>query len=225
LITNTVKDYYDQVGQNYTRIRLKSGYLRLISDKERQFVLDRVPQGAKVLEIGPGSGFFTERLVQKASSVLAVDISDVMLETLQKRLNAENLTVVCGDITKLHNIPDFGNYDSVVCMRVLPHIENVENSIELIKNALNIKGNAIFDLWNDRSYLMVARRLRRSPSPVYTKYCTFDRMRQMISEKRLHIQDSWGWGYPWIGRLSLDFIGYKLLPQYAYSILFNTRRS
>lgn len=155
---------------------------------------------------------------------MAVDISETMLEALQKAVPAENLSVVRLELEQLHKVPDFGDYDSVVCMRVLPHIQNVQAGLMSMREALRREGNAIFDLWNDRSFMMLARRLLRRPSHVFTNYSSVDHMKKLIAAAGLKVDDSWGWGYPRLGSLSLDHVGYRIAPQYAYSVVFNARR-
>lgn len=59
-----------------------------------------------VLEIGPGTGNLTERLLQKAGHVLAIELDRRMLEVLRERFaEAPNLTLVHGDILEA-NLPE-----------------------------------------------------------------------------------------------------------------------
>jgi 2-polyprenyl-3-methyl-5-hydroxy-6-metoxy-1,4-benzoquinol methylase len=155
---------------------------------------------------------------------MAVDISETMLAALQKAIQAENLSVMRLELEQLHKVPDFGNYDSVVCMRVLPHVQDVQSGLTCIKGALRREGNAIFDLWNDRSFMMLARKMLRRPSHVFTNYISVDQMEKLIGTIGFGVEDSWGWGYPRLGHLSLDDIGYRIAPRYAYSVLFNVRQ-
>lgn len=223
-VVDDVRAYYDQLGEAYNYKRTRSARLLRGSELERKFVLSHVYSGTKVLEIGPGPGFFTEYLVRKARSVMAVDISPTMLEAIQKRVKASNLNTALLDIGQLHNVQGFGNYDCVVCMRVLPHVEDVVSSLTQIRGALRQGGNAVFDLWNDRSVIYRARRLLKRPSSVFTKYYSIDRMTEMVAKAGFRILDTWGWGYPWFGPVSMEHIGYKVAPRHASSMLFNCLR-
>lgn len=51
-----------------------------------------------VLEIGPGPGTLTQKLVERAKHVTAVEFDDVLAKDLPMRVPAENLTVVNQDI-------------------------------------------------------------------------------------------------------------------------------
>lgn len=222
--SHRVRDYYDQIGERYETQRSKSAYQRWVSDQELRFVLSRIADGADVLEIGPGSGFFTERLVKKANSVVAIDISDEMLKALRKRIPARNLNVAQIGIERLYDVPNFGHFDYVVCMRVLPHVEDVGSALQLIQKAIRNDGAALFDLWNAKSFPMRIRKLLRRPSPVFTQYFSLAHMINMIGNAGFDITNSWGWGYPRISSFTLDRVGFKLAPQFAYSNLFYVRR-
>lgn len=52
----------------------------------------------EVLEIGPGPGALTQQLVQRARHVTAVEFDPRLATTLPKRVPAQNLTVIHGDI-------------------------------------------------------------------------------------------------------------------------------
>jgi 16S rRNA (adenine1518-N6/adenine1519-N6)-dimethyltransferase len=51
-----------------------------------------------VLEIGPGPGALTRKLVDKVSKVVAVEFDEILAQTLPGKINADNLEVVSHDI-------------------------------------------------------------------------------------------------------------------------------
>ena len=51
-----------------------------------------------VIEVGPGLGTLTELLLQKAKKVIAVEKDGVLAGDLERKLPAENLEVIAGDI-------------------------------------------------------------------------------------------------------------------------------
>lgn len=53
-----------------------------------------------VLEIGPGLGTLTERLIPRARQVVAVELDDRLAAQLPKRINSPKLKVVHGDILR-----------------------------------------------------------------------------------------------------------------------------
>lgn len=51
-----------------------------------------LPGLGEVLELGCGTGYFTETIVQKADHLFATDLSDELLESAAKRINNNNVT-------------------------------------------------------------------------------------------------------------------------------------
>ena len=65
-----------------------------------------------VLEIGPGLGFVTERLVRLAKKVVAVELDEDMVDEI-KKIEADNLEIVHKDILKT-DISEYGENIKVV---------------------------------------------------------------------------------------------------------------
>lgn len=58
-----------------------------------------------VIEVGPGEGILTEKLLEKARRVIAIEIDQRLAEKLEKRFqNKENFKLIDGDILKI-NLP------------------------------------------------------------------------------------------------------------------------
>jgi len=72
-----------------------------------------------VLEIGPGTGNMTVKLLQKVKSVIAVEVDPRMVAELQKRIQgsdkASNLQIILGDVLKV-DLPYFD-----VCVANIPY--------------------------------------------------------------------------------------------------------
>lgn len=73
----------------------------LISEKVREQIIEagEISTDDTVLEIGPGRGFLTERLVEKAGKVIAVEKDDVLAPELQKLFPESD--IIHGDIRDL----------------------------------------------------------------------------------------------------------------------------
>ncbi|MFN3302054.1 MAG: 16S rRNA (adenine(1518)-N(6)/adenine(1519)-N(6))-dimethyltransferase RsmA, partial [Patescibacteria group bacterium] len=57
-----------------------------------------------VLEIGPGFGYLTEKLAQKAKKVIAVELDKRLFNYLKKKFaNQKNIKIIQGDILKIEN--------------------------------------------------------------------------------------------------------------------------
>ena len=92
------------------------------------------------LEIGCGTGKNTVRLLEKAATVTAVDLSEEMLAKAKQKLNSSNVTFIQADITKPW---DFVNkqYDLVGFSLVLEHIELLQPVLEKAAAALKVGGH------------------------------------------------------------------------------------
>jgi len=216
-----VAEYYDRQSEKYIDdVRDKSAYRREISRRELAFVLKHLKPGAKVLEIGSGPGFFTRELVKHADSVFATDISEEMVNALKENVPASNMSAMPLNIYDLDKVPDYGNYDAVVCMRVLCHVDDVPLALSKIRGAIHAQGNATFDLLNSFSYVYFGQKLKGG-SLKHTQYYRVQTMHKMIKQAGFEVVDSFGRGYPYIGGWTLDKIGYQLFPNFAFGVGFN----
>ena len=70
-------------------------------------VVDRIIEAGEiskndnVLEIGPGQGFLTRELIQKAGKVLAIDKHEALAEVCRTELKSDNLEILTGDVLKM----------------------------------------------------------------------------------------------------------------------------
>lgn len=106
----------------------------------------------RVLEIGPGTGRHTLRLLQQGNKVLGIDVSTGMLEKAKLRLQAHGywddskITLIHGDVTQIpsQRILDHGKWDAAVCALVVEHISDLPVFFEKI--AQSLKSRAPFYL-------------------------------------------------------------------------------
>jgi len=80
----------------------------LISDEVLSFMASHGK--GKVLEIGPGLGFLTEKLSKNCDKVIAVEKDKNLVNVLQKEYNFDNVEIVCEDFLKFEE----KNFDTVV---------------------------------------------------------------------------------------------------------------
>ncbi len=82
-----------------TKKRLGQNFL--ISKEVIDFITEDVNKDDIILEIGAGVGFVTEKLIEKAKKVTAVELDDEAVEYLAKRFSlATNFTLIHNDILK-----------------------------------------------------------------------------------------------------------------------------
>ncbi len=75
-------------GQNFLR---DAGAVRRIADAVKP------APGEVVLEIGPGEGALTDRLVELAYPLILIEIDPLLIEKLRRRYESENVEVISGD--------------------------------------------------------------------------------------------------------------------------------
>ena len=122
--------------------------------------------GLKVLEIGCGTGFFTELFVQSGCHILAVDISADLLTLAQKR-NIPSSSVTFMQMPFEH-IPDLESFDAVIGSSILHHLD-IHQACAKILALLKPGGKIAFaepNLFNPQVYL--ERRFSHWPVFSYT---------------------------------------------------------
>jgi ubiquinone/menaquinone biosynthesis C-methylase UbiE len=89
------------------------------------------------LEIGCGTGKNTEWLVSIADNILAIDLSEEMLEKAKQKITAKNVKFVQGDINQKWVFTENKKYDLAIFSLVLEHIENLDDIFEKLYEVLN----------------------------------------------------------------------------------------
>ena len=97
-------------------------------------------RGQKVLELGCGTGYFTQSLAATGAQITAIDISAELLEVARRGCNYTNVTF---DIQNAYALtyPD-ETFDSIVGSSVLHHLE-INPALREIHRVLK-KGGAIY---------------------------------------------------------------------------------
>jgi SAM-dependent methyltransferase len=107
----------------------------------------------KVLEAGSGAGRFTEVLLKYGAVVNSFDYSNAVEANANNNGHHENLVLVQADIRKIP-FPKM-SYDYVVCLGVLQHTPNPEESIKYLWEMVRPGGALVVDhyLWKWRNIL------------------------------------------------------------------------
>jgi ubiquinone/menaquinone biosynthesis C-methylase UbiE len=122
------------VGNNEDRFQTKLHQMRY------DFVLDRLPAGAKVLEIGTGEGIFTKQVLPKCESYIGVEFDPAACEEARRQAGPA-AEIIVGDA---RNLP-FGDnqFSFIVCLEVLEHLGDYQAGVRNIQRCLNTSGIAI----------------------------------------------------------------------------------
>jgi len=103
--------------------------------------LGQLAFGKKVLELGCGTGIFTEKLSKTGATITALDISPDLLNLAKKRIIAENISFVLGDLENLEFADN--SFDAIVGVSILHHV-NLNTALKEIKRVLKNGGKVIF---------------------------------------------------------------------------------
>jgi SAM-dependent methyltransferase len=98
-------------------------------------------RGMTVLELGCGTGYFTQELVRSGADVVAIDVSPELLEIARTNCSAPNVQYQIGNAYALSY--DDAVFDSVVGSSVLYHLE-IEKALRDVYRVLKPGGTIFF---------------------------------------------------------------------------------
>jgi SAM-dependent methyltransferase len=127
--------------------------LTLTEDRLRRCFLGDLGQidGKLLLEAGSGAGRFTEVLLKHGAILHSFDFSTAVEANALNNGASERLTLVQGDI---RHIPfERGRYDYVVCLGVLQHTPNPEESIRSLWQMVKPGGRLVIDHYRPTFWL------------------------------------------------------------------------
>lgn len=109
--------------------------------------------GLVVLEAGSGAGRFTEILLSHGATVDSFDYSDAVMANASNNGTHPNLCLAQADIRKIP-FPK-ARYDLVICLGVIQHTPNPEESITSLWSHVRPGGRLVFDHYRKkvRNYL------------------------------------------------------------------------
>ncbi|MDQ3037990.1 MAG: class I SAM-dependent methyltransferase [Myxococcota bacterium] len=143
--------YYDDFSRDYDTGR-DAGYHALVDRLESDIVLEHAA-GARVLEVGCGTGLVLERIAPFAAHAVGVDLSAGMIA----KAHARGLDVVRGSATALPFAD--ASFDVVYSFKVLAHVPAIERALAEIARVTKPGGHMLLEFYNPWSMRYVARRL------------------------------------------------------------------
>lgn len=146
-----VRRYYDDFSASYDESR-RSGYHRLLDDLAVELATPYA-RGARVLELGCGTGAILTRLAQVAEQAVGIDLS----EKMAVKARARGLEVHVGDIRALP-FPD-DEFELTCSFRVLPHVHPIEEALREALRVTSPGGHLLLELYNPWSLRYLAKKL------------------------------------------------------------------
>jgi ubiquinone/menaquinone biosynthesis C-methylase UbiE len=172
--------YYDEFSDWYERER-GHGYHALIDDLEVA-VAEPYARGARVLEVGCGTGLILSRLAERAHSAVGIDLSRGMLA----RARARGLDVAQALATELP-FPD-ASFDLVCSFKVLAHVPNIHQAMREMARVTAPGGHVVAEFYNPYSLRYLAKRFggpgaisaKTREDAVYTRFDSARAIRQLL---------------------------------------------
>ena len=133
------KNYFDRVAQDWDEMREN-----FFSDEVREKALSTaaVQKGKIAADIGAGTGFISEGLIQAGLQVIAVDQSEAILKEMKRKFaDIETIDYRVGQAQNLP-IPD-GTVDYAFANMYLHHVESPPKAIEEMVRILKPAGKLV----------------------------------------------------------------------------------
>lgn len=218
---NCVRQVYDQDARSYDVSRQATPFLRRLDASERKVLRQHIIGTDNVIEVGAGTGRLTGLLLELSDSVLAVDYSPKMLATLEGKFKyRNNLSTAVWNLYELQALPNYGTYDVLVSMRVVPHLDDFSHALRILGNAVRPGGTVIVDFWNRHSYVYAKKR----SSHVYNHYATWNEVVQTVEAVGLTLLHIEAAGFIGPKNVNLDFLCTSPLKRFAYSLITICKR-
>jgi len=174
------RQYYDDFSDSYERKRA-SGYHRMIDDLELG-VAARFAEGARVLELGCGTGLILERMAAIAKEAVGIDLSERMAQRARKR----GLDVRVGSMCELPFAD--GQFDLTYAFKVLPHVADIDTAIREAMRVTRPGGHLLLEFYNPWSLRYLAKRVagpapiseNRTEADVYTRWDSPRAIRRLL---------------------------------------------
>jgi ubiquinone/menaquinone biosynthesis C-methylase UbiE len=132
------KPYFDQVARQWDTLRTA-----FFSDavREKAYAVAGVRAGMLAADIGAGSGFITEGLLQRGVRVVCVDQSEAMLAEMRRKFPAADVDLRLGEAERLP-LAD-ASVDAVFANMYLHHVERPAQAIAEMARLLKPGGRLV----------------------------------------------------------------------------------
>lgn len=124
-----------------------------LHNQRYELALARIGAEDSVLEVGTGTGCFSQRVVGRCKDFTGLEYDPDAYEVTRRRLGGKG-TLVRGDAQALPFEPR--SFSVVICLEVLEHLENYRAAVREIQRCLKVDGRVI---------VSVPYRKRGGPNP------------------------------------------------------------
>lgn len=124
-----VREKYSGGREDGRASRSRSGSLEFYYTE--RIIRELLPENARILEVGCGTGYYGFLFAGRCASYLGIDLSPENIEILEKKRREQGFPHLCGrvgDATDLSGVADEG-YDVVLCLGPMYHLPVKEREL------------------------------------------------------------------------------------------------
>jgi ubiquinone/menaquinone biosynthesis C-methylase UbiE len=151
------RQYYDDFSHSYEHER-GHGYHQMIDDLEFQ-VTAPYARGARVLELGCGTGLILARVAEIAQKAVGIDLSEGMAQHATER----GLDVHIGSVCDLPFDDD--EFDLTYSFKVLAHVPDIGAALREAARVTRPGGHLLLEFYNPWSLRYLAKKVA-GPQPI-----------------------------------------------------------
>jgi ubiquinone/menaquinone biosynthesis C-methylase UbiE len=158
--TAKTKSFFDAFSGHYDDSAFYSSLGTLyLSKLEESFILSNYSnvQGAKILDIGIGTGRCSSLLAKKGAKIYGIDISDEMPKKARIKLGNSLMDLNIIDVQRGIPYP-YSSFDTILCIRVLKYMPNWKFVINEISRVLKPGGFLILEISAKNSIALLAEK-------------------------------------------------------------------
>lgn len=149
--------YYDDFSHSYERER-GHGYHRMIDELELEVTLPYA-RGARVLELGCGTGLILARVAEVANEAVGIDLSEGMAQHARER----GLDVRIGSVCQLPFEDE--EFDLTYSFKVLAHVPDIDAALREATRVTRPGGHLLLEFYNPWSLRYLAKKVA-GPQPI-----------------------------------------------------------
>ena len=159
-----------------------------------EFLTDDMIAGRRVLDVGCGLGFFSERLVQRGAIVTACDLGPGLVEKTKTRARCE---AVVADALRLADTFGVNQFDAIISSECIEHTPSpadvLRQMVAVVKPGGMVAVSTPNRLW--QPVVRLASRARLRPFDGYENFSTWRGIRRtfrdegadVVAERGLHL--------------------------------------
>ncbi|WP_042146905.1 class I SAM-dependent methyltransferase [Paucisalibacillus sp. EB02] len=140
-----VTEIFNQLSTVYEKTVDKEGLYN--TEYERPAMLNELPKdlsNKKILDAGCAAGWYTEQLIQRGATVVAIDISPEMVNATKRRV-VGNVNVICMDLEAHMPFTD-NTFDYIISSLTLHYLKDWKHTFQEIKRVLKPNGTLLFSV-------------------------------------------------------------------------------